>query len=186
MTRSTATAIATLSIAGVLALLAAPAYASGGRIALSPDPVSLTRGEVTTFTISLDEPIICIEADPCELVLDLSNDLPEGFAFDPAVVTIDSTEWFQPVTVTASLDVDAPEIDGDEFTISATAVSGSEYYDGFGTSVTFTVTEDNNPAPADDELAATGAPDALAPLGTIALVAVGVAYAVGLRSRQTR
>lgn len=186
MTRSAATVIATFSIAGALALMASPADAINGRIALSPDPASLTRGESTTVTFNLDEPIICIEADPCELVLDLSNDLPDGFSFDPAVVTIDSTAWFQPVNVTASLDADAPSIDGNEFTVSSTAVSGSEYYDGFETSVTFTITEDNEPARAEDELADTGAPDELAPLGAIALIAVGVAYAVSLRSRQTR
>lgn len=186
MTRSPATVIATFSIAGALALMASPAYAINGRIALSPDPASLTRGESTTVTISLDEPIICIEADPCELVLDLSNDLPDGFSFDPAVVTIDSTEWFQPVNVTASLDTDAPSIDGNEFTVNSTAVSGSEYYDGFETSVAFIITDDNEPAPSEDELAQTGISDALAPLGALALVAIGVASAVRLRSRQTR
>lgn len=186
MNRSPATVIATVSIAGALALMASPAHAINGRIALSPDPASLTRGESTTVTISLDEPMICIEADPCELVLNLSNDLPDGFSFDPAVVTIDSTAWFQPVTVTASLDADAPAIDGNEFTVSSTAVSGSEYYNGFQTSVTFTITEDDEPVPAENELAETGVSDALAPLGALALVAVGVAYAVGMRSRQTR
>ncbi len=182
MRRLTALGFATL--VGALALATSPAHATPGRVALSPDPANLARGESTTLTVTLDEPMICIEADPCQLVLDLSTGLPEGFTLSPSVVTIAANQWWQPVQLTATLDVDAPAIDGNEFTISGTADSGSEYYDAFQTSVTFTI-EPDAPA-AEDELAHTGIGDGISAAFAASLLSVIFASALISRRRRSR
>ncbi|MFM2412584.1 MAG: hypothetical protein RLZZ587_917 [Actinomycetota bacterium] len=184
MRRLPSISFASIAVASAIALCGSPALATNGKISLSPDPASISRGESTTFTIDLAEPAICVEEDPCLVVLDLSSDLPEGLTLEPGVVTIAASNWWQTVTVTASLDADAPAISGDEFTVTAIADSGSEYYDGYETSITFAVTEDQ--VPVLDELAETGISDRLLQFGAFAVVAIGAASAVRLRSRQTR
>lgn len=178
-------ALATVAAISAIAMAASPAGATVGKISLTPDPATISRGESVTISVALNEPMICIEADPCQLVLDLSDDLPTGFTFDPAIVTIDATAWYTVVPVTATLDADAPSIEGNEFTVSPTAVSGSEYYDLYQPAITFTVIDPDEPTQAPDELAATGTPDAYAPLAGLALGAIAVAVAVSRRSRRS-
>lgn len=184
MLKIPAVAVATLSLACSIALVASPATASTGRIAITPDPITLTPGVPATLTLDLDEVMICIEADPCQLVLDLSVGLPDGFTISPSVVTIDATAWAQVVELTATLDEDSPLNTDDEFTVSATAVSGSEYYNGFQTSVAFIVGPE---APAvDDELAATGVTNHVAAAFAVGLTSMAAAIALVTRKRRLR
>ncbi len=164
-------------------LCATPAHANVGRVSITPDPATVTRGESTALELRLDEPAICVEVDPCEVVIDLSQNLPEGFSISPSIVTVGMTEWNQVVELTATLDDDAPDIPENAFTVATVVTSGSEYYNGFAVSVDFTVTEDvveDSP----DELAATGVTDELVVGSAVSVLLMAIASVFITRSRR--
>lgn len=181
MTRALKATRTAALIAVATCLFATPAHANVGRVAITPDPATVTRGESTTLELRLDEPAICVEVDPCEVVIDLSQNLPEGFSISPSIVTIGMTEWNQVVELTATLDDNAPNIPENTFTLDTVVTSGSEYYNGFAFSVAFTVTEDvveDSP----DELATTG-PAGFAPLLTLSALAIAAGMTLARRPR---
>ena len=139
------------SVAAVLVLLisalydVAPANATP-RISSTPATLTLQEGNSTTTTLALDEPIIC-PGSPCQVSLTFSSSDPSLVTFSPSTLTWLSTDWTQTRTLSISALADQTYKGNQSISVSATAVSASEFYSGFTLSVSVSTIEiDRSPA----------------------------------------
>jgi hypothetical protein len=139
------------SVAAVLVLLisalydVAPANATP-RISATPASFTLQEGSSATTTIALTEPIIC-PGSPCQVSLTFSSSDPSLVTFSPSTLTWLSTDWTQTRTLSISALADQTYIGNQSISVSATAVSASEFYSGFTLSVSVSTIEiDRSPA----------------------------------------
>ena len=139
------------SVAAVLVLLisalydVAPANATP-RISATPASFTLQEGSSATTTIALDEPIIC-PGSPCQVSLTFSSSDPSLVTFSPSTLTWLSTDWTQTRTLSISALADQTYKGNQSISVSATAVSASEFYSGFRLSVSVSTIEiDRSPA----------------------------------------
>ena len=139
------------SVAAVLVLLisalydVAPANATP-RISATPASFTLQEGSSATTTIALTEPIIC-PGSPCQVSLTFSSSDPSLVTFSPSTLTWLSTDWTQTRTLSISALADQTYIGNQSISVSATAVSASEFYSGFRVSVSVSTIEiDRSPA----------------------------------------
>lgn len=118
------------------------------RIRFTPATVSLNEGETTTVEVRLDEPIVSIDPDEAFVSIALTASTPGVVTFDASPVVFDDSEWAQVKT----FDITAIENDVENedvvLTVTGTASSGSEYYNGFTTTTQVTILD--NDAPEDD------------------------------------
>jgi hypothetical protein len=116
------------------------------RISSTPATLTLQEGNSTTTTIALDEPIICPGA-PCQVSLTFSSSDPSLVTFSPSTLTWLSTDWTQTRTLSISALADQTYKGNQSISVSATAVSASEFYSGFRLSVSVSTIEvDRSPA----------------------------------------
>lgn len=147
--KNTNTIFLTLVLATAFFAVPHASFATG-RVSASVISNNTTEaGSTATFTITLDEPIIC--ADPeaeCNVTIPISSsDTSEGVLLESEVVFADDA-WHETRTVTVTGVADDID-DGDvAYTIVLGAVtSESEYYNGFNpTDVTVTNTDDDTAA----------------------------------------
>ena len=138
------------SVAAVLVLLisaydVAPANAVP-RISSTPATLTVQEGNSTTITIALDEPIIC-PGPPCQVSLTFSSSDPNLVTFSPSTLTWLSTDWTQTRTLSISALADQTYKGNQSISVSATAVSASEFYSGFRLNVSVSTIEiDRSPA----------------------------------------
>jgi hypothetical protein len=139
------------SVAAVLVLLisalydVAPANATP-RISATPASFTLQEGSSATTTIALTEPIIC-PGSPCQVSLTFSSSDPSLVTFSPSTLTWLSTDWTQTRTLSISALADQTYKGNQSISVSATAVSASEFYSGFTLSVSVSTIEiDRSPA----------------------------------------
>ena len=139
------------SVAAVLVLFlsvfydVAPASAVP-RISSTPATLTLQEGNSTTTTLALDEPIIC-PGSPCQVSLTFSSSDPGLVTFSPSTLTWLSTDWTQTRTLSISALADQTYKGNQSISVSATAVSASEFYSGFRLSVSVSTIEiDRSPA----------------------------------------
>ena len=126
-------------------LNAAPASALP-RISSTPSTISLQEGNSTTTSIALDEPIIC-PTSPCQLSLTFTSSDATLVSVTPSTLTWLDTEWSQTRTLTISAISDRTYRGNQSISLSATAVSASEYYSGFQVSISVSTIEiDRSPA----------------------------------------
>jgi len=116
------------------------------RISSTPATLTLQEGNSTTTTLALDEPIIC-PGSPCQVSLTFSSSDPSLVTFSPSTLTWLSTDWTQTRTLSISALADQTYKGNQSISVSATAVSASEYYSGFRLSVSVSTIEvDRSPA----------------------------------------
>jgi len=116
------------------------------RISSTPATLTLQEGNSTTTTIVLDEPIIC-PGSPCQVSLTFSSSDPSLVTFSPSTLTWLSTDWTQTRTLSISALADQTYKGNQSISVSATAVSASEFYSGFTLSVSVSTIEiDRSPA----------------------------------------
>lgn len=123
----------------------APANAAP-RIAATPATLTLQEGTSATTTIALDEPIIC-PGSPCQVSLTFSSSDSSLVSFSPSSLTWLSADWNQTRSLTISAVADQTYRGNQSISVSATAVSASEYYSGFTVNVSVSTIEiDRSPA----------------------------------------
>ena len=139
------------SVAAVLVLLisalydVAPANATPS-ISATPASFTLQEGSSATTTIALTEPIIC-PGSPCQVSLTFSSSDPSLVTFSPSTLTWLSTDWTQTRTLSISALADQTYKGNQSISVSATAVSASEFYSEFRLSVSVSTIEiDRSPA----------------------------------------
>jgi len=126
-------------------LNAAPASALP-RISSTPSTISLQEGNSTTTSIALNQPIIC-PTSPCQLSLTFTSSDATLVSVTPSTLTWLDTEWSQTRTLTISAISDRTYRGNQSISLSATAVSASEYYSGFQVSISVSTIEiDRSPA----------------------------------------
>ena len=126
-------------------LNAAPASALP-KISSTPSIISLQEGNSTSTSIALDEPIIC-PTSPCQLSLTFTSSDATLVSVTPSTLTWLDTEWNQTRTLTISAIADRTYKGNQRVSLSATAVSASEYYSGFQVSISVsTIDIDRSPA----------------------------------------
>jgi hypothetical protein len=171
----------------VMALAATPASAAP-KISVTPANATLAPAQSVSVTFALNEPIICAGSPPtCDVVLNFSASQRLGVTMTPNIVT-----WTQVESrnVIVTFDAPTPAIQSQTIILTATAVSNSEFYNGFAVSFPVNVVV---PAPTptptpSDSLAQTGASVEAVPLGA-GILGLGVAVVVGatyLRRRLQR
>jgi hypothetical protein len=153
------------SVAAVLVLLisalydVAPANATP-RISATPASFTLHEGSSATTTIALTEPIICL-GSPCHVSLTFSSSDPSLVTFSPSTLTWLSTDWAQTRTLSISALADQTYKGNQSIFVSATVVSASEFYSGFGLSISVSTIEiDRSPAEIAAEAARVAAANA--------------------------
>jgi hypothetical protein len=118
------------------------------KISSTPATLTLQEGNSTTTTIELDSPIICDAPSPsCQVSLTFSSSDPSLVTFSPSSLTWSYSQWSQIKTFTISVLADRTYKGNQSISVSATAVSASEYYSGFTLSVSVSTIEiDRSPA----------------------------------------
>lgn len=126
------------------------------RIRFTPATVSLNEGETTTVEVRLDEPIISMDPDEAFVSIALTASTPGVVTFDASPVVFDDSEWAQVKT----FDITAIENDVENedvvLTVTGTASSGSEYYNGFANTMQVTILDNDGP---EDDLNGDNIPD---------------------------
>lgn len=121
-----------LLIAAISALsLPSVANAATGKVRFAISNAEIALGETATVEVTLDEPIICIEALECSVTLDLSDSVPQGMTVSPASISWTGVEWSQPRTITVTVAEDANELFAQTITLGGIVTSASEYYQGY-------------------------------------------------------
>ena len=116
------------------------------RISSTPSTISLQEGNSTTTSIALNQPIIC-PTSPCQLSLTFTSSDATLVSVTPSTLTWLDTEWSQTRTLTISAISDRTYRGNQSISLSATAVSASEYYSGFQVSISVSTIEiDRSPA----------------------------------------
>lgn len=128
--------------------LSGTAFADQPGINFTPETVTIQEGETTTVEVRLNEPIIAMDPEEAFVSLALTASEPGVVTFDASPVVFDDSEWSQVKT----FDITGVDNDSENedvvLTVSGTASGGSEYYNGFVTTMEVTVTD--NDAPEDD------------------------------------
>ena len=129
------------------------------KITISPTTATIDEGASQTFTVTLDEPIICENPnDPAQIELTFTSSDPSIATADPSTLTFLAANWYVPQTFTVNT-VNTGAYSGSEnVTFSTTAVTCSEYYSGFQTSAALTI-NNSDPAPAPTPSPTPSAPD---------------------------
>ena len=74
-----------------------PAFATTQRILISDETVQMQLGDLTSVTLTLDQPIVCLDQNlVCDVVVDFGSTFPQGIEVSPTSVTWAANEWFQP------------------------------------------------------------------------------------------
>jgi hypothetical protein len=182
----------------VMVLVATPASAAP-KISVTPVNATLAPAQSVSVSFALDEPIIC-QGSPCDVVLNFSASQRLGVTMTPNVVTWTQVEFGQTRNVIVTFDAPTPAIQSQTVTLTATAVSNAQFYNGFAVSfpvnvVVPTPTPSPTPTPTatptptpSDSLAQTGASVEAVPWGA-GILGLGVVAAVGatyLRRRLQR
>ena len=165
-----------------------PAFATTQRILISDETVQMQLGDLTSVTLTLDQPIVCLDQSlVCDVVVDFGSTFPQGVEVSPTSVTWAANEWFQPRTINLSVDSNAESLIGQTFTLGATVATNSNYYTGLTPSITLSVPADSTPPIAYDTrtLAATGFNDYLLITVGLTLVAAGTTI-IRVRNRGVR
>jgi hypothetical protein len=118
------TAISSLSLPMV-------ANAETGKVQFAISNPEIALGESATVDVTLDEPIICIEALECSVTLDFTDSIPDGITVSPASISWSGAEWSQPRTITVTVAEDASELFAQTITLGGILASASEYYQGY-------------------------------------------------------
>jgi hypothetical protein len=187
----------------VMVLVATPASAAP-KISVTPVNATLAPAQSVSVSFALDEPIICQVSPPCDVVLNFSASQRLGVTMTPNVVTWTQVEFRQTRNVIVTFDAPTPAIQSQTVTLTATAVSNAQFYNGFAVSFpvnvvvpTPTPTPSPSPTPTptatptptpSDSLAQTGASVEVVPWGA-GILGLGVVAAVGatyLRRRLQR
>ncbi len=125
-------------------------YAHAARLGFTPVSVNVSENAgAQTIQVRLDSPILVSDPEYPQphLVISLTSDNPGRVSISPSAVTYNTNEWSQYKTFTVT-PVDNGVTDGDVVVhVNATVVSGSEYYDGFTTSLSVTVFDDEDVTP---------------------------------------
>lgn len=122
-----------------------PANAAA-RIAATPATLTLQEGTSATTAIALDEPIIC-PGSPCQVSLTFSSSDSSLVTFSPSSLTWLSADWNQTRSLTISVVADQTYRGNQSISVSANAVSSSEYYNNFRISFSvLTIEIDRSPA----------------------------------------
>jgi hypothetical protein len=163
----------------------APANAFG-KISSTPATLTLQEGNSTTTTIELDSPIICGASSPsCQVSLTFSSSDPSLVTFSPSSLTWSYSQWSQIKTFTISVLADQTYKGNQSISVSATAVSASEYYSGFTLSVSVSTIEiDRSPAEIAAEVARVAA--AAAEVARVAAAAAEVARVAAANAEAAR
>jgi hypothetical protein len=124
----------------VLSLLAIPQKTQAfSKLSLSPASASLTEGDLSTFTLTLPEPIVA-SPGPGFVTINISS-ASSRVSIVPSSVTYAVTEWAQQRTFTVTA-VDDSEVNGSAVaTINMLMDSNSEFYNLFSASFTVNVAD---------------------------------------------
>lgn len=138
-----------ISLVAVVAVINVGHVLGAGRIFSVPASKTLPEGVATTVSVRLDEPIICSVMDSgCGVDLTFVSSKPSQVT-DGQSIHWAANEWNQFRTMTISTTNDHIYTGDQTITLSATAVSNSEYYNGFTITIPVTLTElSDPPAPA--------------------------------------
>lgn len=151
-------------VVGTIAVLAAsPASAVGGKIAPNLANYDIAKGDDSTVTLRLDEPIICPDGTlVCEVTIDFSSAFPAGITPNPSSITWSMDHWSEARYVNFTVDLNAAQSLGTVLTSSAVAASASEYYSNYHPVFTITIPDPNtstptpSPTPTPTEIAESG------------------------------
>ena len=124
---------------------AGTAYAQ--RVAASPSPITLNEGDSQLIQLRLDSPIICpLDAPTCVVDINFTSTDPAHVSFTPSTVEFLADEWTQPLSTTLQTTDDGVYNAGETVTVTGTAVSAAEYYNGYTLNIPLTI-NNNDPAP---------------------------------------
>ena len=145
--RSTRRAARLFAVLSAMVLLATnqPASAAPGRVAADPSPVTISEGDTTSITVTLNQPTIAETPDP-QVVLDLTIGDPARIALSTYRLVFAATEWQVPQTLTVSALDNATHDLTPSVTVTGVASSASLYYDGYRVTITVNIL-DNDPVP---------------------------------------
>jgi len=182
-------AITAFTSVGIVAFLGSGAAQATSKVGVSPTSLTIDEGSSQTVSITLSEPVVCQSQGTCDVSL-VFNPSDPHVTVSPSPLTISSTSWYTPQTLTINTTSDGVYTGNKSVTLTATAVSNAAYYSGFVVTIPVTVV-DLDPAPAAAN--PVGSPKILPQVGSSStmdetLVAGIIAVAVGFWSyrRQSR
>ena len=127
------------------------ANASAAKITISPAAVTLPEnGGSQVFSISLSNPIVVTSGDP-NVVITLTSSDP-NVAVSPSTITFLHDQWFTPQTFTITTSGIGIANPYDLVTIGLATASGSEYYNGYTSSVVATLIDGDRTPPSITEV----------------------------------
>jgi hypothetical protein len=132
--------LAMISAVVLLALAPGSIFVAASRISGSPSSVTIDEGVSQTVSISLDEPIICAGMGTCQVSLSFTSS-DSRISTSPLPLLFAAGEWNTPKTLTISVSNDNLATGNKSTSVSATAVSGSEYYNGYVVTIPLTITD---------------------------------------------
>jgi hypothetical protein len=132
-----------LVIVGVVLIGSTPARAAG-KVSLSQSTIDIAEGATATVSVTLDEPIIAPPDTEPNLYLNIVASQSNRVTFSANPVTFLPTEWAQTKTFTITAVDDALHNASNTITLTLTAVTGSEYYKNYTTTLILHLT-DNDP-----------------------------------------
>jgi len=107
----------------------------------SSNSSAISRGQSVTFTISLDEPIICPSLDgTCLVLLNFSNNNDAATSLNTNSITWLWNEWNQTRQIVLTVRNNITHLNTATVSLTSTAVSESEYYRNFGVTITQNIT----------------------------------------------
>jgi len=120
--------------------------AGASKVNPSPVTVSVAEGSAQVVTITLDEPIIAPGPDPAVATLAFTVDDPSRVSLSTNSLVWAASEWAQSRQVTVTAIHDGVHNASPTVVVHGVVSSNSEYYNGFTTSITVSIT-DADPAP---------------------------------------
>ncbi len=111
---------------------------------ITPDPASFTANEdgaTEVISVTLDEPIIVPPGGDAWVTINISSD-DTRVEVSPATLTFLDSEWTEVKSFTITTVGDLILNPDNDVVVTLSAVSDSEYYNGYGTSVAVTLVDD--------------------------------------------
>lgn len=147
---------------GLVILVPSKIVYAAGKVSPTPGLITIAEGSSGTVSIAIDEPIITPGGDP-NLYLHLSSTQPSRVTFSPEIITYIPSEWMQAKTFNVSVTDDSEHNANNTVPVTITAVSASEYYNGYVAAVNVTIS-DNDPEPQAPSVPASSEPPTQAPV----------------------
>lgn len=116
------------------------------KISVSPATTTVNEGSSDVFSIMLNEPIIP-NTPPAYLDINVTSSDPSRLSIDPNPVVYTASDWYAVETFTVNALPNDVYGDSEAITLTLTADSNSEYYNGFVTTSTILI-NDTTPAPS--------------------------------------